>query len=183
MEENKRDIYGDNYLEDNHLNYWDTDKINRHRGIDASAVTYGAGLALTITFASLLLGFIWAQLVQSVTLNYSFLVDLALAGSVLFGSFKGSARARHSGLLHGALIGIAYSVLGVLILAVLLPINWFGALETILLAALLGSVGGIAGLNYRAGLDGRNWRNTYDERLTKFSSKYEDDYNDIIGRD
>jgi len=169
VENRKREVYGDNYVDD-YPPYWNAGKFAHHERLNASAITYGAGLALAITFVSLMLGFLWAQVVESVTLNYSFLVDLTLAGSVLFGAFKGAVRARNMGLIHGALIGIVYSIMGILILAVLAPINWLGALETILIAGFLGSIGGIAGTNYRAGRETRSWRKRTDD-------KPDEDYN------
>ncbi len=175
VEEKKRDIYGDNYLDD-YPSYLDADKFKTREKVNVSAVVYGAGLALALTFVALVLGFLWAQAVESV--DYSMLVDLGLAGSVLFGAFKGGQRARSLGLIHGALTGAAYSVTGILILAVLLPVNWLGALETVLIAVVLGGLGGVAGVNFYASRGSTAWRRS---RQNKPDERF-DDYDEFLTR-
>lgn len=171
MDEKKRDIYGDNFL-DEYPSYGSIKKPKDK--ISSGAVFYGAGLALAITFLALLAGVLWSQAVTAVSVNFSFLVDISLAGSALIGSFKGSMRAKSLGLAHGALIGLVYSVAGILLLAVALPINWTGALETIAIATFLGSIGGIAGFNVRVGRESRNWRTSFDSKPTEEYNLFDD---------
>ncbi len=174
VEEKKHDIYGDNYLDD-YPSYLDAHKFVTREKVNVSAVVYGAGLALALTFVVLVLGFLWAQAVESV--DYSMLVDLGLAGSVLFGAFKGTQRARSLGLVHGALTGAAYSVTGILILAVLLPVNWLGALETVVIAVILGALGGVAGVNFYASRESAAWRSRQPKPDDRF-----DDYDEFLTR-
>ncbi len=176
MEERKKDIYGDNFVDD-YPPYWETAKFLRRETVNTAAVVYGVGLALSITFVALILGYIWAQAVESVVLNYSFLVDLTLAGSVLFGAYKGAGRAGTLGLVHGALVGLGYSITGILILAVAVSINWVGAFETVVIASLLGALGGVAGLNINAQPAKRTqpWPSKRTEELS-------DNYDDFLTR-
>jgi putative membrane protein (TIGR04086 family) len=178
MEERKRDVYGDNFVDD-YPSHWETARFMRRERINSSAVIYGVGLAIFITVVALVLGFIWAQAVESVVLNYSFLVDLTLAGSVLLGGYKGATRAKTLGLAHGALVGLGYSVVGILLLAVVATINWWGALESSLIAVLLGAIGGTVGINLQAGSRNQSWRGDYKQ---DYKQEYPENYDDFLTR-
>lgn len=189
VEERGRNIYGDNYLDDypdeepqDYLSYWDAGKLMKKQVVEWSAVLYGAGLAMVITILALLMGFLWAQVSEAVSLNYSLLVDLTLVGSVLFGALRGSMRAKSMGLMHGALIGLVYSAVSIIILALFVPINWTGALETIGMAVGLGCVGGVVGINYQQTRTS-TWRRQINRKPDYFKpDQHRDDYDDFITR-
>ncbi len=179
--EKKRNFYGDNYLDEyfeDNPSYRDNAKWMPEAKIDYSAVIFGAGTALVITLICLVMAALWTQAVGSAVLDFSFLVDITLVVAVLIGSWRGCMRVKTMGLAHGALIGLVYSVTGILLLAVLLPINWFGALQTVLMAVGLGGLGGVIGFNYKLSKQSSTWR----KGPTRSTQPSEDEYDDYFPR-
>lgn len=115
----------------------------------------GISVALLMTILILLGGLLWtaANLGSG---NMSLLVDAGVVVSCLTGGFWAGKETKQ--WAAGAAAGAGYVLIGVLILALFLPVNGTGMLEVLLEGGAIGLVGGALGAGLYRGNTGRGGR-------------------------
>ncbi len=118
------------------------------RRLTYSAVWIGVALAICITLLLFTVLGVYALVTGGSIYNYATLISLVAFLSVAIGGVISGNIARFQGWLHGGLVGVVYSLLLFVLVAVLViqEINLF-LLGRILLFILLSAAGGVLGVN------------------------------------
>lgn len=112
----------------------------------------GISVALLITILILLGGLLWSA-ANLGGIKMSLLVDAGVVASCLAGGFQAGKETRQ--WISGAAAGVGYVLIGVLILALFLPVSGTGVLEVFLEGGLIGLAGGVLGARIYRGNAGR----------------------------